>query len=62
MTCRFYIVMKLRHRERITVVPGVFIVLATATWIGAMYFFINKSTTWKSTPAVSRNYNQVGVH
>jgi hypothetical protein len=51
--------MKLRHRERITLVPAIYILLSTVTWFGAMYFFINKSTTWRSTPAISRNYNQV---
>ena len=38
----FYILMKLRHGERITRQPAVYIFISMITWAGAMYFFINK--------------------
>ena len=46
----FYIVMKLRYGERITGQPLVYMILAMVSWAGAIYFFINKSTTWVRTP------------
>lgn len=54
----FYIVMKIRHKEKITLQPAIYILLSTITWIGAMFFFFNKSTTWTHTPAQSREFNQ----
>lgn len=54
----FYILMKLRHRERITGQPATYIIISCFTWAGAMYFFLNKSTTWVLSPAESRHYNQ----
>ena len=53
----FYILMKLRHGERITRQPAVYILISTITWAGAMYFFINKSTSWVLSPAASRHLN-----
>ena len=53
----FYIVMKLRCGERITRQPATYILLSWATWAGAMYFFLNKSTSWVLSPAASRHLN-----
>ena len=53
----FYILMKLRHGERITKQPLVYIILSCFTWAGAMYFFLNKSTSWILPPAASRRLN-----
>ena len=46
----FYIIMKLRHGEKVLLQPVVYIVLSTVGWAAAMYFFINKAITWKVTP------------
>ncbi|XP_023321572.1 SID1 transmembrane family member 1 [Eurytemora carolleeae] len=54
----FYILMKLRHGERICRQPLTYILLATLSWVPAMYFFLNKSTTWNLSAAQSRHYNQ----
>jgi hypothetical protein len=53
----FYIVMKLRYSERIGAQPATYILISSFTWIGSMYFFLNKSTTWVKTPAASRELN-----
>ena len=55
-TC-FYIVMKLRHGERITCQPAFYLILSVFTWAGAGYFFFNNSTSWKLSPAESRQLN-----
>ena len=54
----FYIVMKLRYRERIGAQPAAYILMSTFTWFGSLYFFLNKSTSWTKTPAESRELNQ----
>ena len=54
----FYIVMKLRHGEKILWQPFIYILVSVFTWSGALYFFLAKSTTWVLTPAQSRHYNQ----
>ena len=43
----FYIIMKLRHGEKVLWQPVLYISLSTISWAAAMYFFINKSITWK---------------
>lgn len=43
----FYIIMKLRFGERITLQPLLYIFLASLCWATATYFFINKSMTWR---------------
>ena len=43
---------------RIGLQPAMYNLLATVTWAGAMYFFLNKSTTWVLSPAESKHYNQ----
>ena len=53
----FYIIMKLRYRERITWQPAIYTFASLFTWAGAMYFFLNKSTSWVKTPAQSRHLN-----
>lgn len=54
----FYIVMKVLHRERLQLHALAFILVATATWAAAMYFFVHKSISWALMPAQSRHYNQ----
>lgn len=54
----FYILMKLISRERILFQPLMYIVLSGMSWSAALYFFYNKSISWKLTPAQSRTYNQ----
>lgn len=43
----FYIIMKLRHGERILGQPLLYIGLSSLCWGAAMYFFINKAITWR---------------
>ena len=54
----FYIIMKLRYKERIGAQPAAYIVISTFTWFGSLYFFLHKSTSWTRTPAESRELNQ----
>ncbi|KAM0733918.1 SID1 transmembrane family member 1 [Formica fusca] len=54
----FYIVMKLCHRERILLMPGIYIFLSMLFWGAALYFFVNKTISWALTPAQSRLYNK----
>lgn len=44
--------------ERILLQPLRYIVLSFVTWGFALYFFINKSVSWASTPAQSRFHNR----
>ena len=53
----FYLLMKLRHGERILVQPIFYIVVSLVTWSGALYFFVTKSTSWVLSPAESRHLN-----
>ncbi len=43
----FYIIMKLRHGEKILGQPLFYIGLSSVSWGAAMYFFINKAITWR---------------
>ena len=43
----FYIIMKLRHGEKILGQPLFYIGLSCLCWGAAMYFFINKAITWR---------------
>ncbi|XP_043262716.1 SID1 transmembrane family member 1-like [Colletes gigas] len=54
----FYIGMKMLQKEKILPQPLIYIILAVAFWIAAMYFFINKTISWAVTPAKSRLYNK----
>ncbi len=53
----FYIAMKLRHGERVLWQPAFYLLVSLFTWSGALYFFLNKSTSWVKTPAQSRHLN-----
>ena len=55
---KFYLVMKLRHGERILMQPLFYIIVSLLTWAGALYFFINASTSWVLPPAESRHLNK----
>ncbi|XP_037072022.1 SID1 transmembrane family member 1-like isoform X1 [Pollicipes pollicipes] len=54
----FYIIMKLRHGERIQLQPIIYIVLCSLSWAAAIFFFLRKSTTWQLSPAQSRTKNR----
>ncbi|CAM1301841.1 SIDT1 (predicted) [Pycnogonum litorale] len=54
----FYIVMKIRHKEKILPLPLIYILLSAITWIAALYFFLQHDTSWKISPAESRNLNK----
>ncbi|XP_042241668.1 SID1 transmembrane family member 1-like [Homarus americanus] len=54
----FYIIMKLRHSERIQFQPLVYLVLCLLSWGAAIFFYTHHTTTWELTPAHSRQYNQ----
>ncbi|KZC10355.1 SID1 transmembrane family member 1 [Dufourea novaeangliae] len=54
----FYIVMKICYRERILLLPKIYIILTFMFWAAALYFFVNKTISWALTPAQSRLYNR----
>ncbi|CAH8828378.1 unnamed protein product [Trichobilharzia szidati] len=54
----FYVIMKLRHRERFQMLSLVYILLACVSWGCAIYFYLSRTTTWEVTPARSRALNQ----
>ncbi|XP_064650536.1 SID1 transmembrane family member 1-like isoform X3 [Lineus longissimus] len=56
--CAFYIIMKLRSREKILLLPLIYIILASIVWGFALYFFLAKLTSWEVSPAQSRLGNQ----
>ena len=53
----FYIVMKLRHGERLGLQPSLYLLFSMMSWCGAGYFFFNTSTSWYRVPAQSRALN-----
>lgn len=53
----FYLIMKLLNGERPRWYVWLFLGSAVATWIPALYFFRYGTTSWKATPASSRNRN-----
>ncbi|KAL7305985.1 hypothetical protein TKK_0001455 [Trichogramma kaykai] len=57
----FYTTLKIHYKEKILLQTKVYIVIAMLTWAAAMYFFLNKTTSWSKTPAQSRTYNQACV-
>ncbi|KAB7506706.1 SID1 transmembrane family member 1 [Armadillidium nasatum] len=54
----FYIIMKLRHGEKILLQPLIYLVFGTISWASSAYFFLAPRTTWEMTPAHSRQYNR----
>ncbi|XP_068219053.1 SID1 transmembrane family member 1-like [Palaemon carinicauda] len=54
----FYIIMKLRHGERLLLQSVVYLVLCLFGWGAAIFFYVHHTTTWALTPAHSRQYNQ----
>lgn len=58
MYVAFYIIMKIRSGEKILPLPLLYIVMSIITWTAALYFFLQRTTTWELTPAQSRVYNQ----
>jgi hypothetical protein len=53
----YYVIMKIRHGEKISWQPAVYLTLSMIIWVFAGYFFFNKSTSWKLSPAKSRELN-----
>ncbi|KAK7086421.1 SID1 transmembrane member 1-like, partial [Halocaridina rubra] len=54
----FYIIMKLRHGERLQLQSVVYLVLCLLGWSAAIVFYTKHTTTWELTPAHSRQFNQ----
>lgn len=54
----FYIIMKLRHGERLQLQPLVYLLLCALGWGAAIFFYLQHTTTWELTPAHSRQFNQ----
>ncbi|RXG72319.1 SID1 transmembrane family member 1 [Armadillidium vulgare] len=54
----FYIIMKLRHGEKILLQPLIYLVFGIISWASSAYFFLAPRTTWEMTPAHSRQYNR----
>ncbi|XP_052738995.1 SID1 transmembrane family member 1 isoform X2 [Bicyclus anynana] len=54
-----YVILKLIHRERISPVTALWLILALVTWIVAAFLFTDSKTKWSQTPAQSRNHNAV---
>ncbi|XP_023227870.1 SID1 transmembrane family member 1-like isoform X3 [Centruroides sculpturatus] len=54
----FYIIMKLRHKEKILPPSLTYIILSMITWGAALYFFSKKNITWQKSPALSRENNK----
>ncbi|KAK3849492.1 hypothetical protein Pcinc_043754, partial [Petrolisthes cinctipes] len=54
----FYIIMKLRHSEKLLLQPIVYLVLCGVGWGAALYFYTQHTTTWELTPAHSRQFNK----
>lgn len=54
----FYIIMKIRYKERIHPLAIVCIIMACIVWGFALYFFFFHLTSWQLTPANSRAGNQ----
>ncbi|GAB6029267.1 SID1 transmembrane member [Chamberlinius hualienensis] len=55
----FYIIMKLRHGEKLLLQPRIYILLSSAFWAASLYFFLGrKSISWELTPAQSKEKNR----
>lgn len=54
----FYVIMKLRNKERILRFPAVFLVLTLVFWIAALFLFWHKLESWQKSPAQSREENK----
>ncbi|EDO43450.1 predicted protein, partial [Nematostella vectensis] len=53
----FYVIMKLRNKERILPLPFVVSGLSLLCWIAALVFFFKRLTSWQESPAHSREGN-----
>ncbi|XP_025101471.1 SID1 transmembrane family member 1-like isoform X2 [Pomacea canaliculata] len=54
----FYILMKLVSGEKINLLTVLCIVAASITWAFALYFFFHHLSSWKMSPALSREKNR----
>ncbi|OWF47673.1 SID1 transmembrane family member 1-like [Mizuhopecten yessoensis] len=54
----FYIIMKLRYKEKIHPLAVMCILTATVFWCMALYFFFAHLTSWQLTPSQSRKGNK----
>ncbi|XP_069115745.1 SID1 transmembrane family member 1-like isoform X2 [Argopecten irradians] len=56
--CLFYIIMKLRYKEKIHPIAVMCIITAAVFWGMALYFFFAHLTSWQLTPSQSREGNK----
>ncbi|XP_068734259.1 SID1 transmembrane family member 1-like [Montipora capricornis] len=54
----FYVIMKLRNKERILPLPRYLLVCTLICWILALIFFFSNLTSWQKSPARSREGNK----
>lgn len=54
----FYVIMKLRNKERILLFPLLVLGWTLACWIAALIFFLSNLTSWQKSPARSREGNK----
>ncbi|XP_045770091.1 SID1 transmembrane family member 1-like isoform X1 [Maniola jurtina] len=54
-----YVVLKLVHREKISIATLLWLALAHVSWVLAALLFTDSKTHWSQTPAQSRNLNAV---
>nr|XP_058947925.1 SID1 transmembrane family member 1-like [Pocillopora verrucosa] len=54
----FYVIMKLRNKERLLLFPSVTLCLTLFCWILALVFFLSNLTSWQKSPARSREGNK----
>lgn len=53
----FYIIMKLRSKEKIKPLPLIFTIIASILWAFSFKFFLTNLTDWHTTPSLSRRNN-----
>lgn len=46
------------NKERIFLQPFIYILLSVLCWASSLYFFLNKNTSWRVTPAQSKLFNE----
>ncbi|KAL0272189.1 UNVERIFIED_CONTAM: hypothetical protein PYX00_005265 [Menopon gallinae] len=54
----FYIIMKIVSGEKILLQTILYIILSIICWCAALYYFFNKTISWKKPPSESRMYNK----
>lgn len=54
----FYVIMKLRNKEKLLFFPSVVLCMTLVCWIFALRFFLSNLTSWQKSPARSREGNK----